>query len=199
MSAQAVAQELGASKSGQVLNLILVVVLLVLFAAHWGVARDRNQRLGDYFTDMVRSPAYEAQQANSVTADGKNLRQTPAGTLPRGFRPFRYGVGNAEAKRAGRELKAPKLDAKAVARGQELYEITCTPCHSSSGLGGGTVVKRGFPPPPSLLAEQARAMADGELFHIITKGKGNMPSHAAQLFAKDRWMVIAYLRTLQKK
>ena len=56
---------------------------------------------------------------------------------------------------------------------------------------------RGFPPPPSLLADQAVRLADGQIFHIVTYGQKNMPSYAAQVPLDDRWRVIAYVRSLQ--
>jgi hypothetical protein len=57
---------------------------------------------------------------------------------------------------------------------------------------------RGFPAPPSFLADHAMNLADGQIFHIVTYGQKNMPSHAAQVPAEDRWRVIAYVRSLQR-
>jgi mono/diheme cytochrome c family protein len=37
------------------------------------------------------------------------------------------------------------------------------------------------------------------MFHILTFGQKNMPSHASQLSVKDRWSVIAYVRSLQNE
>lgn len=61
----------------------------------------------------------------------------------------------------------------------------------------GPVAQRGYPPPPSLLAEHAQKMKDGQLFHILTYGQNNMPSYAGQLSRDDRWNVVLYVRTLQ--
>jgi hypothetical protein len=41
-------------------------------------------------------------------------------------------------------------------------------------------------------------MKDGQLFHVVTYGQGNMPAHAAQLSQDDRWQVILHLRSLQQ-
>jgi hypothetical protein len=54
-----------------------------------------------------------------------------------------------------------------------------------------------FPQPPSLVADHAKGLPDGQLFHIISRGQGLMPSHAAQVLPADRWKVIQYLRSLQ--
>jgi hypothetical protein len=37
------------------------------------------------------------------------------------------------------------------------------------------------------------------MFHVITMGRNNMPSHAAQVSADDRWKAILYIRKLQGK
>lgn len=41
-------------------------------------------------------------------------------------------------------------------------------------------------------------MKDGQLFHILTYGQGNMPSYATQLSREDRWRVIVHVRSLQQ-
>ena len=53
-------------------------------------------------------------------------------------------------------------------------------------------------PPPFLTAARATQMADGEMFHILTYGQGNMASYAAQLTREERWMVIRHVRSLQE-
>ncbi len=58
--------------------------------------------------------------------------------------------------------------------------------------------QRGVPLPPSLLADRPVQMKDGQLFHIITYGQGNMPANAGLLSQDDRWQVIVYLRSLQQ-
>jgi hypothetical protein len=35
------------------------------------------------------------------------------------------------------------------------------------------------------------------MFHVITMGRNNMPSHAAQVAHDDRWKVILHVRKLQ--
>jgi hypothetical protein len=47
------------------------------------------------------------------------------------------------------------------------------------------------------MAEKALQLSGGQMFHIITYGQKNMPSHAAQVPPDDRWRVIAYVRSLQ--
>ena len=51
--------------------------------------------------------------------------------------------------------------------------------------------------PPSLRAERAMRLADGHLFHVVTKGQGNMASYAVQIPPEDRWKTILHVRRLQ--
>ena len=81
--------------------------------------------------------------------------------------------------------------------GEFVFENYCATCHGAGGLGNGPVAQRGFPPPPSLLADKTRKMKDGHLFHVLTYGQNNMPSYASQISREDRWNVIGYVRSLQ--
>ncbi len=86
-----------------------------------------------------------------------------------------------------------------LVRGERVYAIYCTLCHGPEGGGDGSVAKRGFPAPPSLLTEKARSMRDGRMFHLITHGGENMPSYAAQVDREDRWKAVLYVRELQRR
>jgi mono/diheme cytochrome c family protein len=169
----------------------------VLFAARLVLVRDMSQRNADYFPDMAYSPAAKSQGV----IDGEPTdRGLVAGVVPRGALPFRYGPGPDEAKRAGVELTNPFRadDAAATARGAEVFRVWCAPCHGAGGEGDGAVVARGMVKPPSLLADRARGIRDGEAFHILTMGQNNMASYAAQVPPDDRWKAILHVRVLQK-
>jgi mono/diheme cytochrome c family protein len=84
-----------------------------------------------------------------------------------------------------------------VNRGQERYRIFCAMCHGETGYGDGMIVRRGFRKPPSYHTPELRAARVGHLFDVITNGWGSMPNYSAQIPARDRWAIIAYLRALQ--
>ncbi len=112
--------------------------------------------------------------------------------------PLHYTATKEDAERAGRELVNPLVrDKKALERGAFVYTTYCETCHGPAGKGDGPVAKRGYPAPPSLLAPKALALADGQMFHIVTYGQANMPSYASQLERQDRWCAIEYVRKLQ--
>ena len=151
----------------------------------------------EYMPDMVGSLAYDSFAPNPVTRDGKTLMAPPPGTIPRGYVPLHFGPGPAEAARAARELQNPIADVPAaVDRGRVAFQRWCSPCHGHEGLGDGLVATR-FPRPPSLIAPHARALPDGQLFHIVTFGQGLMPAYGQLVMQDDRWKIARYLRQLQ--
>jgi mono/diheme cytochrome c family protein len=84
-------------------------------------------------------------------------------------------------------------------RGAFIYTNYCRMCHGPEGKGDGLLVQHGIPTPASLVVEKPVPMKDGEMFYVLTYGQRNMPSLAAQLSREDRWKVILYVRSLQKK
>lgn len=148
-----------------------------------------------FLPDMMKSVPYDTYDANPVT--GQTLRQPPEGTVAMNAAAFPYGPGPEEAKRAGAEFKNPlPASDQDLARGQRVYEAVCIVCHGPKGEGDGPIIGR-FPNPPNLLAERAKALPDGQIYHIITRGQVIMPSHAAQVLPLDRWRLVLYLRQLQ--
>jgi mono/diheme cytochrome c family protein len=181
------------------LNSLLLVLTLAVYAAVFLLRAQPGRRNLEVMPEMVRGPAAEPFAASAVFADGKTLQSLPPGVVVRGHPPLRFGATPEEALRAGRELRSPFADPAAeLARGAHVFRGTCAVCHGTSGLGDGPVAKRGFPTPPSLLGERARAMADGQIFHVVTFGQNNMPAHAAQIERLDRWRAVAYVRELQR-
>lgn len=129
---------------------------------------------------------------------GQGLWLPPEGTVPAGFEPFPYGPGPEEARRAGLELVNPLEATEAeLARGRKVFEATCFVCHGTRGEGDGPVIGR-FPNPPSLLAERARSLPDGQLLHVVMRGQGIMPSHAVHVAPEDRWRLVLWVRSLQQ-
>lgn len=181
----------------------LNVVLLGATTACWvGVAvlhPDPTVPNLDAMPQMVHTSRYGAFAPNENFADGATLRPPVEGTLARGALPLHYAATREDAARAGEELNNPVsfADPAVLARGARVFGAFCLPCHGAEARGDGPVVARGFPAPPSLLAGHAVQLKDGQLFHVVTHGQGNMPAYAAQLSPEDRWRVVAYLRSRQ--
>jgi mono/diheme cytochrome c family protein len=147
--------------------------------------------------DMHNQPKYRALRSSEFFPDGSSARPLVEGTVARGTLQedvafFTGKVGNATVK----ELPFA-VDARVLDRGQERFNIYCTPCHDYAGTGHGMVVRRGFRPPPSFHEERLRNADAGYFFDVITNGFGAMPDYRAQIMARDRWAIIAYIRALQ--
>ena len=89
------------------------------------------------------------------------------------------------------------VDKAVIERGQNRFNIYCTPCHDQLGTGNGMIVRRGFRHPPSYHIDRLRQVQNGYIFDVITNGFGAMPDYAAQIPARDRWAIVAYVRALQ--
>lgn len=179
---------------------IITAVVVILFCAGLRavISEDTSQRNYRFIPEMVVSGTIESFDAD---ADGTIMQPLVSGVVARGHLPLRYADGPEEAQRAGRELANPITEPSFADQdeGKNLYAIYCTVCHDVGGNGRGPVVLRGFLPPPSLHAARALAMADGEMFHILTHGQGNMASYASQLSREERWKVILHVRRLQEE
>ena len=135
---------------------------------------------------MADQPRYKPYQESGFFADGTSARPLPEGTISQGFErdpsitfPF-------------------PVTMNVLKRGQERFDIFCTPCHDHMGTGQGMAVRRGFhDPPPSFHIDRLRTAPPGHFFDVITHGKGVMPSYAYQIPAQDRWAIVAYVRALQ--
>src|SRR5258708_36934181 len=84
-----------------------------------------------------------------------------------------------------------------LGRGQERFNIYCTPCHSRVGNGLGEIVQRGYKPAANLNDQVRRAQPLSHYFFVMTHGYGAMPDYSMQLPPEDRWAVGAYIRALQ--
>jgi len=81
--------------------------------------------------------------------------------------------------------------------GKELFGIYCTPCHGAAGKGDGPVAKKFVPTPVDISATGFGQAPEGMLFAIVTHGWNGMPPFRSDLTAKERWLVVAYLKTLK--
>jgi mono/diheme cytochrome c family protein len=83
-------------------------------------------------------------------------------------------------------------------RGQERFQIYCSPCHGMLGDGDGMVVRRGFPRPPSYHTDRLRSAPDRHLYEVIRDGYGVMYPFGDRVEPVDRWAIVAYVRALQR-
>ncbi len=155
--------------------------------------------------DMQNQPKFIPLRSSEFFPDQRSARYPVAGTVPRldnpqwdaaQLDPASYFLTGKHGKAFGNELPFP-LTHQVLARGQNRYNIYCTPCHALVGDGNGMIVQRGFKHPPTFHQQRLRNAPVGYFYDVISNGLGAMPDYAAQLKPADRWAVAAYLRALQ--
>jgi mono/diheme cytochrome c family protein len=147
--------------------------------------------------DMHNAPRYEPLEPSALFADGSSARPLVEGTVPRGALNadealFTGKTGGVAVKEMPFAITEADLN-----RGQERFNIYCSPCHDGSGNGNGMVVQRGYRKPPSFHIDRMKQADPGYMFDVITNGFGAMPDYKAQIDVRDRWRVIAYIKALQ--
>ena len=182
-----------------VLNTFLLVALLASLTTSWLLSPNPARPNFEFIPQMAHAPRYNAFAPNPNFDDAATLQRPEPGTIPHELMPLHYAATPQDALRAGEELRNPFAadNQRARDRGAFVFANYCAVCHGAGGAGNGPVAQRGYPPPPSLLADHAQKMKDGQMFHVLTFGQNNMPSYASQLSRDDRWNVIVYVRSVQ--
>ena len=147
--------------------------------------------------DMHDAPRYEPLEQSTFFTDGRSARVLVAGTVARGqLREDEHlNTGRTNGMPAA-EFPMPVTN-EMMARGQERFNVFCSPCHGRTGQGNGTIVQRGFRRPPSYHEERLLNAPVGYYFDVMTNGFGAMQDYAAQVPVADRWAIAAYIRALQ--
>lgn len=147
--------------------------------------------------DMQDQPKYKPLAESRFFADGRAARPIPEGTIARdeltSEDSFHTGVDDH-----GFLTNIPEtIDGTFLMRGEDRFNIYCSPCHGRIGDGDGMVHRRGFWIPPTLHTDRLRAVAPGYLYQVIRNGYGAMPAYAGQIPIRDSWAIVAYIRALQ--
>jgi mono/diheme cytochrome c family protein len=83
-------------------------------------------------------------------------------------------------------------------RGQQRFNINCSPCHGVTAAGNGVAKLYGLNTVATLQYERILKMAEGVIINTITNGKNTMMSYGGNVPVADRWAIITYLRALQR-
>lgn len=147
--------------------------------------------------DMHNQPKYRGLRPSALFADGSSARPRIEGTVARGTLQEDEGFFTGKVNKVTLKDLPFAVDAQVLDRGQERFNIYCTPCHGGTGAGNGMVVQRGYRQPPSFHIERLRQTDAGYFFDVMTNGFGVMPDYRAQITPRDRWAIVAYIRALQ--
>jgi mono/diheme cytochrome c family protein len=147
--------------------------------------------------DMHDQPRYKPFAATDFFGDGRSARPTIDDTVARGqlrLDPAHY-TGKVNGKNIDYiPIKITKAD---VLRGQERFNIYCSPCHGRLGNGHGMIVTRGLRQPPTYMDPRLMDAPIGHFFDVMTNGYGSMYSYASRVAVDDRWRIASYIRALQ--
>ena len=147
--------------------------------------------------DMHDAPRYEPLEASTFFSDGRASRTLIANTVARGqLREDRHLYEGVVDGKPAETFPMPVTE-QVMARGQERFNVFCSPCHGRTGEGDGMIVQRGFRKPPSYHEDRLRNAPAGYFFDVMTHGFGAMQDYSAQLPVADRWAIAAYIRALQ--
>jgi hypothetical protein len=147
--------------------------------------------------DMQDQPKFFPQRGTDFYADGRSVRPQVANTVARGqLHTDTYFYTGLVNGKEGDGLPFP-VTLAVLERGQERYNVYCTPCHSRVGNGAGMIVQRGYRPAGNFHTTRLETAPLGHFFNVISNGYGAMPDYAAQIAPVDRWAIAAYLRALQ--
>lgn len=122
------------------------------------------------------------------------------GTIARGHLRLDEGFFTGQENGKWMDSIPVKVDRALLARGQERFNIYCTPCHGRLGDGNGMIAHRGFSlrrPVASYHTDRLRKMPVGYFYDVITNGYGAMYSYASRVEPQDRWAIVSYIRALQ--
>jgi len=152
--------------------------------------------------DMHNQPKFIPQRGSVFFADHRSARPQVENTVARGQLKedsfFYTGtVPGANGYREEKDLLPFPVTLTVLEKGQERFNVYCTPCHSRVGNGLGAIVQRGYKPAGNLNDEVRRAQPLSHYFYVMTHGYGAMPDYSAQLAPEERWAVAAYIRALQ--
>ena len=174
--------------------------------------------------DMGSQPKYREQQSSEVFLDNRADRPPIVGTVPHGQLQaddhYYRGYSKDESGKSKFFDDFPdqaKVTPALLARGQERFNIYCTPCHGYDGSGhgmvndlrlgidagtetdsaGATHPKAHWVQAADLRSELVRSRPVGHIYNTINVGIRNMAGYGPQVPVEDRWAIVAYVRALQ--
>lgn len=147
--------------------------------------------------DMHNQPRYKPFAATNFFGDGRSERPSIPDTVARG--QLQLDQARYTGKENGKDIAyfPIQITRADVARGQERFNIFCSPCHGRLGDGHGMIVARGLRQPPSYYDPRLVNAPVGHFFDVMTNGFGAMYSYASRVPVDDRWRIAAYIRALQ--
>ena len=179
----------------QNIKILLALALLTVLTSGCLERRSKEPNI-ELTQDMFKDPSFKAQDYDLDKTGKRANMLPPPGTVPMNWTPYPNYQNDEEAK----NFKNPLVPNKEIlALGEKKYQIYCAVCHGTKGYGDGPIAEKSLVKPPSLQSEKIRGWTDGQLNHLVTKGRGLMGGYESQIPSQDeRWALVLYIRHLQK-
>ncbi len=180
--------------------LVLVVAVSGLVGCRGGKFRDTPIHLNP---NMDLQDKYKPYRKSTFFKDGRAMRTPPVGTVARGKLKADDALWRGKDGQGEYIDKVPfTLTMTDMKRGQDRYNIYCTPCHGMAGYGDGAVTKRakGMLNATNFHQPRIGKMPLGQIYDVITNGSASKimyPYRHAIPDPNDRWAIAAYIRALQ--
>ena len=104
------------------------------------------------------------------------------------------------APKEANNLKNPYAgNSEAIKAGKKIYIQLCVICHGDKGKGDGMAGVALNPKPSNFSSEKVQAQSDGAIFWKMSNGRAPMAAYKELIPEKERWQLVAYIRTLKSK
>lgn len=191
------------------LAIFVVCVLAVVGVLGFRGTRFRKPPLY-IFPDMEWQLKLRPQKPNGFFANGISSQLPVPGTIARGvpiqtasdpvfpYEDAPVNTGRFTGTTNFVENNPLSITPELLQRGQQRFTINCSPCHGALADGNGITKRIGaMAVVANLHDKRIVEMADGEIFYVISNGRGLMGAYGPNVTVPDRWAIIAYLRALQ--
>jgi|TARA_B100000959_G_scaffold15503_1_gene15165 mono/diheme cytochrome c family protein len=156
-----------------------------------------DKEIGSWLDSNPDDNHGEFYNSNPYNPYGMTMRDPVPNTVKRSsYLPYRIPKDSLELAAF---IKNPLASTEEVLKeGKVLYTRYCIHCHGEKGMGDG-LVGIAYKGVTAYNSRAVKNKSEGEIFHVITHGKGRMWAHGSQVSIENRWKIVKYVQTLQKQ
>ena len=156
-----------------------------------------DKEIGSWLDSNPDDNHGEFYNSNPYNPYGMTMRDPVPNTVKRSlYLPYRIPKDSLELAAL---IKNPLASTEEVLKeGKVLYTRYCVHCHGEKGMGDG-LVGIAYKGVTAFNSRAVKNKSEGNIFHVITHGKGRMWAHGSQVSIENRWKIVKYVQTLQKQ
>ena len=156
-----------------------------------------DKEIGSWLDSNPDDNHGEFYNSNPYNPYGMTMRDPVPNTVKRSsYLPYRIPKDSLELAAL---IKNPLATTEEVLKeGKVLYTQYCNHCHGEKGMGDG-LVGIAYKGVTAYNSRAVKNRSEGEIFHVITHGKGRMWAHGSQVSIENRWKIVKYVQTLQQQ